>query len=135
MLIGIKRKPKDGEAPAADAAPVVEGKADELVVTERAAKQIAQQVEAEGYEGGALRIAVQGGGCSGLSYVFSVVSGTEEGDIIAAAFGAQVCMDKRSFRALQGSVLDFETSLARRGFKLKNPQATSTCSCGESFSM
>ena len=108
---------------------------DEIFVTAAAATQVAQKAQEEGVPNGLLRIAVQGGGCSGLSYVFSYVADASETDRIFMRDGHRVCVDPRSLKALGGTILDWDQALGRSGFVMRNPNATSTCSCGESFSV
>ncbi|MCP4499825.1 MAG: iron-sulfur cluster assembly accessory protein [Deltaproteobacteria bacterium] len=134
MFIGIKRKSKT-DAPDVKTVPLPEGKAGAIVLTEAAAKQILEQLSEQNIDAGGLRIAIQGGGCSGLSYDFSICDDVKDNDNVFEAYGAQIFVDPRSLKALEGSILDYETSLARRGYRLKNPLASSTCSCGESFSL
>lgn len=83
---------------------------------------------------GALRIAVVGGGCSGLQYKMDLVDGPVNRDIIVQANGVRVVVDPKSALFVSGSELDFSSDLQQGGFKVKNPNATAHCSCGESFS-
>ncbi len=84
----------------------------------------------------ALRLGVKAGGCSGFEYTFAWEAAPKSGDsIFEAADGAQVMVDSKSLRLLDGIVLDYDTSLVSRGFLINNPQAKSTCGCGTSFSV
>lgn len=132
-LIAIGRK--KGKEPPKEVVTPDMVKEDEIFVTAMAAAQIAKKAVDEGVPGGLLRIAVQGGGCSGLSYVFSYAAEPRENDRVFTRDGHRVCVDPRSFKALAGTILDWDQALGRSGFVMKNPNATSTCSCGESFSV
>ncbi len=82
-----------------------------------------------------LRIGVSGGGCNGLSYKMKFVPEAKRGDILVRADGANVIVDSKSALYLKGSELDYSDALISGGFKFGNPNATSSCSCGESFSV
>ena len=88
--------------------------------------------EREGVEG--VRMAVKGGGCSGLSYVLDFDK-SREGDNVVEQDGVKFFMDRKSTIYLKGIVLDFKEGLKGKGFVFTNPNATSTCGCGESFSV
>jgi iron-sulfur cluster assembly accessory protein len=85
-------------------------------------------------EFGALRIAVVGGGCSGLQYKMDLVDGPANRDIMVNSGGVRVVIDPKSALFVTGSELDYSDDLQSGGFKVKNPNAVVTCSCGESFS-
>lgn len=85
-------------------------------------------------EHGALRIAVVGGGCSGLQYKMDLVDGPANRDIMVISSDVRVVIDPKSALFVSGSELDFSDDLQQGGFKVKNPNAVVTCSCGESFS-
>lgn len=82
---------------------------------------------------GALRIAVVGGGCSGLQYKMDLVDGPRDRDIMVPTGGVRVVIDPKSALFVSGSELDYSDDLQQGGFKVKNPNAVVTCSCGESF--
>ena len=84
-------------------------------------------------EHGALRIAVVGGGCSGLQYKMDLVDGPANRDILVESNGVRVVIDPKSALFVTGSELDFSEDLQSGGFKVTNPNAVVTCSCGESF--
>jgi iron-sulfur cluster assembly protein len=84
-------------------------------------------------ENGALRIAVVGGGCSGLQYKMDLVDGPANRDIMVLSSEVRVVIDRKSALFVSGSELDFSDDLQQGGFKVKNPTAVVTCSCGESF--
>lgn len=85
--------------------------------------------------GGALRIAVVGGGCSGLQYQMDLVDRLREKDILIEAGNVSLIVDPKSALFLAGSVLDYSEDLQNRGFLVRNPNASSHCSCGKSFSV
>ncbi len=83
---------------------------------------------------GALRIAVVGGGCSGLQYKMDLVDGPVNRDIMVRSSNVNVVIDPKSALFVSGSLLDFSEDLQKGGFKVTNPNAAAHCSCGESFS-
>lgn len=85
-------------------------------------------------EHGALRVAVVGGGCSGLQYKMDLVDGPASRDILVLSNEVRVVIDPKSALFVTGSELDYSDDLQQGGFKVKNPNAVVTCSCGESFS-
>lgn len=84
-------------------------------------------------ENGALRVAVVGGGCSGLQYKMDLVDGPANRDIMVISGEVRVLVDPKSALFVSGSELDYSDDLQSGGFKVKNPNAVVTCSCGESF--
>lgn len=82
-----------------------------------------------------LRVGVKGGGCSGLSYDMSFDNILNEGDHSFEYDNIKVCIDKKSFLYLIGTELDYSDGLNGKGFEYKNPNATRTCGCGESFAI
>ena len=84
-------------------------------------------------EHGALRVAVVGGGCSGLQYKMDLVDGPANRDIMVVTGNVRVVIDPKSALFVSGSELDYSDDLQQGGFKVKNPNAVVTCSCGESF--
>ena len=84
-------------------------------------------------ENGALRVAVVGGGCSGLQYKMDLVDGPANRDIMVVSSEVRVVIDPKSALFVSGSELDYSDDLQQGGFKVKNPNAVVTCSCGESF--
>jgi iron-sulfur cluster assembly accessory protein len=84
----------------------------------------------------ALRVGVKAGGCSGYEYVFGWEQTPKDTDLIfEGPGGAKVYVDPRSLRVLDGTTLDYDTSLLSKGFVFNNPNATSVCGCGASFSI
>ena len=106
-------------------------------LTERAAQKIRELLANEGVavEQGGLRLGVQGGGCSGLSYAMRLEAQPRERDNIFEAFGARIFVDPRSLEYLKGTTLEYEETLMRRGFVFQNPNATRSCGCGSSFTV
>jgi iron-sulfur cluster assembly protein len=104
-----------------------------IQVTPKAAQRI-RQIVAKENAGGGLRLAVQGGGCSGLTYQFKIETGERPSDHIFAFDGAKVLIDPKSLVFLDGLTLDYTESLMQSGFVIENPNAQKTCSCGTSFS-
>jgi iron-sulfur cluster assembly protein len=106
-----------------------------IQVTEKALERIRHIMAKEGVQGGdgGLRLAVQGGGCSGLSYLFKLETKGRAGDHVFGPGGAKVLIDPKSFVYLDGLTLDYKESLIQSGFTIDNPNAQKTCSCGTSF--
>lgn len=103
-------------------------------VTDAAASRLNQVLDRTGKKDGALRVAVIGGGCSGLQYKMDITDGPRPRDILVKSHGVNVVMDPKSALYVSGSELDFSEDLQKGGFKVTNPNATAHCSCGESFS-
>jgi len=105
-------------------------------ITEKALARVRAAMAKENIsptEGG-LRLGVQGGGCSGLSYVIRFENGPAERDRIFQFGDVRVFIDPKSFIYLHGMVLDYEETLLRQGFVFNNPNAQKSCGCGSSFS-
>lgn len=105
-----------------------------IKVTEAASVKLNTLLSRQGRPGGALRVAVIGGGCSGLQYKMDLVDGPVARDIMVESFGVRVVVDPKSALFVSGSLLDFSEELQKGGFKVTNPNAVAHCSCGESFS-
>lgn len=104
-------------------------------VTEKAASKAMEFARKAGRDHAGLKIAVQGGGCSGLQYVLELVDGPDDSDKIISENGIEVYIPKRAFVFLAGTVLDFSDGLNGRGFEFHNPNAKRTCGCGDSFAV
>jgi iron-sulfur cluster assembly protein len=105
-----------------------------IELTEAAARAILQRAERQGCAGQPLRVRVMGGGCSGATYKMSYdAEAPREGDFVKAQHGAVVVVDPRSIVFLKQSVLDFKSELMSQRFVWTNPNAKSSCGCGESF--
>jgi iron-sulfur cluster assembly protein len=103
-------------------------------VTERAAAKLSQLLTRQGRPQGALRVAVIGGGCSGLQYKMDLVDGPANRDILVESNRVRVVVDPKTALFVSGSSVDFSDDLQKGGFKVTNPNAVAHCSCGESFS-
>jgi iron-sulfur cluster assembly accessory protein len=104
-------------------------------ITETAARKLESLLEQKGKPDGALRLAVIGGGCSGLQYVMDLVDGPKERDILVPLSNVRLVIDPKSALFVSGSVLDYSEDLQKGGFKVTNPNAVAHCSCGESFAV
>ncbi|MGA7712372.1 MAG: iron-sulfur cluster insertion protein ErpA [Rhizomicrobium sp.] len=105
-----------------------------VTVSARAAKQIAKIIAAEG-KPSMLRLAVTGGGCSGFQYNFALDDARAEDDLAIEEGGVTVLIDSTSLEFLKGAEIDFVDDLIGAAFKVNNPNATSSCGCGTSFSV
>jgi len=105
-----------------------------IKVSPAAAMKVSSLLQKQGRPGGVLRVAVVGGGCSGLQYKMDLQDQPANRDILVESGGIRVVVDPKSALYVTGSELDFVDALQDGGFKVKNPNAASTCSCGESFS-
>lgn len=103
-----------------------------IQLTDTAAAEITQLVRRQGKSGEGLRIYIEKGGCSGLSYEMKLDL-PQEGDHTVVQSGATLMIDPESLSFLKGSVIDFEDGLTNRGFRILNPNAKQTCGCGTSF--
>jgi iron-sulfur cluster assembly protein len=104
-------------------------------LTEKAAKKIIALLEKDGVspQSGGLRVGVQGGGCSGLSYAMRLDTQARDRDRIFEEFGARIFVDPKSLLYLNGTTLEYEETLIRQGFVFQNPNAARNCGCGSSF--
>lgn len=112
-----------------------EGAGAGLTVTDAAAQYIRESADREGMDHG-VRLRIHAGGCSGLEYSIDLIppgAAPEANEREIVSNGVRVLLDLKSAIYVSGSVVDYTTSLMRRGFVIKNPNATSTCSCGDSF--
>jgi iron-sulfur cluster assembly accessory protein len=105
-----------------------------VTLSDAAAKRIAAIVGAEAGKN-ALRVAVEGGGCSGFSYKFDLADGPQDDDLIVEKGQATVLIDKLSLIYMAGSEIDFVDNLLGQSFQIKNPNAVASCGCGTSFSI
>jgi iron-sulfur cluster insertion protein len=105
-----------------------------VTVSARAAKRIATILASE-TQPTMLRLAVTGGGCSGYSYNFALDETRLEDDLLVEEGGAKILIDPVSLDFLAGSEIDFTDDLMGQAFKVNNPNATSSCGCGTSFSV
>ena len=134
-LLKLGAKPKVAVARPTAA---VEAPEAQITVTASAAKAIHEQLAKRDTTTGksGLRVGVKAGGCSGFEYVFLWEAEPRPDDLVfQASNGVRVWIDPRSHRLLEGTTLDYDTSLLSRGFMFENPHAKSTCGCGTSFSV
>jgi iron-sulfur cluster assembly protein len=103
-------------------------------LTDKAAEKLSGLLTKQGRPNGALRLAVIGGGCSGLQYKMDLVDGPVKRDFFVRSHNVNIVMDPKSARFVLGSLLDYSDDLQKGGFKVTNPTASAHCSCGESFS-
>lgn len=104
-----------------------------LTITESAASRIKEMMAEKEEENAFLRVAIKGGGCTGLSYGMGFDHEVQTGDEQFEAHGIQVVVDADSAPALSGTVIDFKQSMMGGGFTIDNPNAIASCGCGSSF--
>ncbi|WP_173796316.1 iron-sulfur cluster insertion protein ErpA [Hartmannibacter diazotrophicus] len=107
---------------------------EDISVTDRAAKRIAR-ILAKDDTAKALRVSVEGGGCSGFSYKFDLVADQADDDLVIVKDGVTVLVDPTSLPFMSGSQIDFVDDLIGQSFQVKNPNATASCGCGTSFAI
>ncbi|APO74600.1 Fe-S cluster biosynthesis protein ErpA [Rhizobium etli 8C-3] len=105
-----------------------------VTLSDAAAKRIAAIVGAESGKN-ALRVSVEGGGCSGFSYKFDLTGDARDDDIVIEKNNAKVLIDSLSLVYMAGSEIDFVDNLLGQSFQIKNPNAVASCGCGTSFSI
>lgn len=105
-----------------------------LNFTDSAAAKVKQLIDEEGIPGLKLRVFVSGGGCSGFQYGFTFDETTNEDDTTVEKNGVSLLIDSMSFQYLVGAEIDYQEGLHGSQFVIKNPNATTTCGCGSSFS-
>ncbi|ARQ58020.1 MULTISPECIES: iron-sulfur cluster insertion protein ErpA [Rhizobium] len=105
-----------------------------VTLSDAAAKRIAAIIGAEAGKS-ALRVSVEGGGCSGFSYKFDLADSAGDDDIIVEKNDAKVLIDSLSLVYMAGSEIDFVDNLLGQSFQIKNPNAVASCGCGTSFSI
>lgn len=106
----------------------------QFTISDSAAARIAHLLKTEP-EGTRLRVAVEGGGCSGFQYHFDFVQGQEADDLLFGPDSAPVLVDTTSLEFVKGSMLDYVATLGAAAFEIKNPNAKASCGCGNSFSV
>ena len=107
---------------------------DPITLSESAAKRIAA-ILAKEVDGAMLRVAVDGGGCSGFQYSFDIVTSRNDDDLVLERDGAIVLVDEISQEYMPGAEIDYADELIGAAFKINNPLATASCGCGTSFSI
>lgn len=107
-----------------------------ITLTETAAKEIKSIIEQQELdkESVRLRVGVKGGGCSGFSYLLDLTEQSRDNDEAFDQNGVKLVCDPKSYLYLNGTTIDFKDEVMGRGFVFNNPNATSTCGCGSSFS-
>ena len=106
-----------------------------LVFTDNAANKVKELIEEEGNPSLKLRVFVTGGGCSGFQYGFTFDEDVNDDDTIVEKGGVQLLIDSMSYQYLVGAEIDYTEGLQGSQFVIRNPNATSTCGCGSSFSV
>jgi iron-sulfur cluster assembly protein len=106
-----------------------------ITVSEKAKNKAIELMSAENRPDSFIRVGVEGGGCSGLSYKMEFDNQIKEGDKVFEDKGVRIVCDRKSFLYLVGTELDFSDGLNGKGFQFHNPNATRTCGCGESFAV
>ena len=104
----------------------------QFAITQAAAAQIGKILATES-AGAKLRVAVQGGGCSGFSYIFSIEDTQTDADLIFTRDGVDVLVDDMSLQYMDGAEIDWVDDLIGASFRINNPNATASCGCGTSF--
>ena len=106
-----------------------------LIFSEAAASKVRDLIKAEGNDNLMLRVFVQGGGCSGFQYGFAFEETAQEGDTVVEKNGVKLLVDPMSFQYLMGAEIDYTVYLQGAQFVIRNPNASTTCGCGSSFSV
>jgi iron-sulfur cluster assembly protein len=106
-----------------------------ITVSEKAKNKAIELMSAENRADSFIRVGVEGGGCSGLSYKMEFDNQIKEGDKVFEDKGVKIVCDRKSFLYLVGTELDFSDGLNGKGFQFHNPNATRSCGCGESFAV
>lgn len=105
-----------------------------VILTDRAASRI-NEIVADEPQGTMLRVSVEGGGCSGFSYKFDLVTQKQQSDLVIENQGAIVLVDDVSLNFMNGAEIDFVEALIGATFQIRNPNAVASCGCGTSFSV
>ena len=106
-----------------------------ITVTEKAKSKAIELMSVENRPNSFIRVGVEGGGCSGLSYKLEFDNQIKDGDKVFEDKGVRIVCDRKSFLYLVGTELDFSDGLNGKGFQFHNPNASRTCGCGESFAV
>ena len=121
--------------PTAPSAPGYQSLESPLVFTPSAAAKVRELIQEEGNEALALRVYIQGGGCSGFQYGFEFDENRAEDDLAVVTEGVTLLVDPLSLQYLMGAEVDYTESLTCAQFVIRNPNAKTTCGCGSSFSV
>jgi iron-sulfur cluster assembly protein len=125
------QQPQTASAPVSPGKPAGKG----IILSDSAVKRLRTLLEQRQTPEAGLRLAVRGGGCSGLQYAMEWAEKPRERDKIFEREGVRVFVDPKSYLYLMGTELVFEETLMGSGFKLQNPNVKSSCGCGESFTV
>ena len=106
-----------------------------ISISAEAAEHVSRFAERSGKPGSNLRVAVKGGGCSGMTYILDIVDEPKDDDKVIEDRGLKLYVDKKSYVFLAGTVLEYSGGLNGKGFVFNNPNAKTTCGCGTSFSV
>ncbi len=106
-----------------------------ITLTDNAASKVRELLHDQGRGGQSLRVYIQGGGCSGFQYGFTFEEGQASDDAVLEHDGVQVIVDPMSYQYLLGAEVDYREDLEGARFVINNPNATTTCGCGASFSI
>lgn len=106
-----------------------------VVFTDSAAEKVRELLEEENNEELKLRVFISGGGCSGFQYGFNFDENIEEGDLVVEKAGVKLLVDPMSFQYLVGAEIDYSNGIEGEQFVIRNPNAETTCGCGQSFSV
>ncbi|MEW5702953.1 MAG: iron-sulfur cluster assembly accessory protein [Candidatus Zixiibacteriota bacterium] len=126
--------PGEATSPTNRTDPTVHASVPVIDLTEAAAAEVRRLIDSRGLTDVYLRVGVQGGGCSGLSYLMDLDSNIGPHDKIFEVRGVKIIVDLKSALYLRGTVIDHANSLVGGGFKFSNPNASKSCGCGTSFS-
>ena len=107
----------------------------EMIFTDSAANKVRQLIVEEGHDNLKLRVFISGGGCSGFQYGFTFDESQQEGDTVIENGGVTLLVDPMSYQYLVGAEIDYKEDLSGAQFVIRNPNATTTCGCGSSFSV
>ena len=106
-----------------------------ITITENVDTKVAEILQEENDTAASLRVFVQGGGCSGMSYGFTVETEQNEDDFVIEQQGVKYLVDAMSMQYLQGSTIDYKENFEGSNFVISNPNAETSCGCGSSFSV
>ncbi len=106
-----------------------------LIFSQAAASKVKELIKEEGNDDLMLRVFVSGGGCSGFQYGFTFDEAVQDGDTIVENEGVKLLVDPMSFQYLSGAEIDYSEGMQGAQFVIRNPNATTTCGCGSSFSV
>ena len=104
-----------------------------VILTQPAANAVRDIMVEQNLQGYALRLFISGGGCSGYQYGLAFDSNTREDDLVIETGGIKLIVDEVSIKYLHGATVDYVDGITANGFKISNPNAASTCGCGQSF--